>query len=435
MISWFLRVGVMESAGGDKRGHAAPYQSHRILRLSFCAIAVLFFAMPRHQSLALGVFCNRQNLLHRRIYEGIARFAAQRGRTRVELWSVERLRESRFMAETPCDGAIVEYGPDIAAPLRRAGIPVINVSSYHADCPFPSVTNDQEWAGRCAARYFLQRGYRHFGYAGFPPHHGSALRGAGFTAELAERGHSCAQFAFATSNAQTDEALQNSVEIRRRLRIWLKLRPRPLALFCFSDALASVVLLACQEAGWEVPAEIAVLGVDNDPLLTTQFGTALSSIDLGTPATCFRAAAVLVQWIETGRPPRPRQQCVRGTRIVTRTSTDRHAVEDPLIAQALDYINEHLVDVLTVDEIARNLATSRRTLERRFSSQFGYSIYEAVLRERLDRARDYITGSDTPLKEIAASCGFTDGRHLSVLFRRKLGFSPGDLRNRHGAKA
>ena len=391
--------------------------------------------MPRSRPLTLGVFCNRENLLHRRIYEGVARFAAQRGRTRVDLWSAQRLRDPRFLAENPCDGAIVEYGPEILAALRPARIPVVNVSSYHAACPFPSVTNDQEWAGRCAARYFLQRGFRHFAYAGFPPHAASARRAGGFSTELAQRGAPCSQFEFARDAAQTDEALLNSVAIRRRLRGWLRSQPRPLALLCFSDALASVVLLACRESGWSVPDEIAVLGVDNDPLLTTQFGTSLSSIDLGTTATCFEAAAVLAQWISTGRAPSPRHRQVRGTRIVTRASTDRYAVEDPLVAQALDYVNEHLVDVLTVDEIARQLSASRRTLERRFAAQLGFSVYEAVLRARLDRARNYITESDAPLKEIAASCGFSDGRHMSVLFRRKLGCTPCSLRTPRGRGA
>jgi transcriptional regulator GlxA family with amidase domain len=54
----------------------------------------------------------------------------------------------------------------------------------------------------------------------------------------------------------------------------------------------------------------------------------------------------------------------------------------------------------------------------------------------LERAKSLLAGTDLPMPEIARSSGFTEGKHLSVVFRQETGMTPTAYRRlmRGGAK-
>lgn len=61
---------------------------------------------------------------------------------------------------------------------------------------------------------------------------------------------------------------------------------------------------------------------------------------------------------------------------------------------------------------------------RAFSRATGLTPYAYLLQRRLERARALLGGSQ-PLAEIALACGFADQSHLTRLFTRLYGVSPG----------
>ena len=106
------------------------------------------------------------------------------------------------------------------------------------------------------------------------------------------------------------------------------------------------------------------------------------------------------------------------------------AVNDPVVAEALDYITEHLANPIYVEEIAREVGVSRRSLEIRFRAALQTSVYAEVQRQQLDRARVLLQENPRmTIAEVAYACGFQDARHLSVVCRKKLDCTPGSLRN------
>ena len=71
---------------------------------------------------------------------------------------------------------------------------------------------------------------------------------------------------------------------------WL---PRPAAVFAAYDIRARHVLEAARAAGLAVPADVAVIGVDDDPLLCETASPAITSIAMDTEDAGYRAAAAL----------------------------------------------------------------------------------------------------------------------------------------------
>ncbi len=383
-------------------------------------------------NLLLGFFRLDRSNLQRRVFAGISRLARAHPGLRVEQWAEAQLAVPGALQGRHFDGLLIEGAHPVYAALRGHRGPVINFSSFLPESRVPRVVNDQEWAGTIAARYFLSRGFCHFAYCGHPFHHASLLRSRAFRVQLGARGFACAEYSFTT--ASDEDVAYNSRAERRHLGSWLQRLPAPTALYAFSDRVACVVLECCQDRGIEVPERIALLGTDNDPVLTTQLSPSLSSIDLGSEATGFRAAELLLAWIRTGRRPPP-LTTLRNAHIYTRGSTERHAVDHPTVASALDFIAENLARAPDVAAVANAANCSRRTLERLFRQELDRSVHGTVQRLRLERAQKLLCDTTLTLKEIASACGFSCEQHLCTSFRKHLDATPGSLRAQSGATA
>ena len=68
------------------------------------------------------------------------------------------------------------------------------------------------------------------------------------------------------------------------------------------------------------------------------------------------------------------------------------------------------------------------SLTRGFKASLGVSPHNWLLNRRIALAQRLIYDGDTPLSEVAASCGFSDQSHLTRVFIRKVGSSPGAWR-------
>lgn len=101
----------------------------------------------------------------------------------------------------------------------------------------------------------------------------------------------------------------------------------------------------------------------------------------------------------------------------------------PLQARRVrEFIEDNLDRNLSLADIAKVASISVFHLIRQFNETFGCPPYLYITHRRLERARRLIVGSDTPLKCIAASCGFSDQSHMTRLFRREFKITPGEYR-------
>ena len=88
---------------------------------------------------------------------------------------------------------------------------------------------------------------------------------------------------------------------------------------------------------FKFPEQVAVLGVDNDPVICDCVQVPLSSVRHDLEGMAYEAAALLDRLINGEPPPKiPKRIPPKG--VVTRKSTEVLAVEDPEVARALSYI-------------------------------------------------------------------------------------------------
>ena len=90
-----------------------------------------------------------------------------------------------------------------------------------------------------------------------------------------------------------------------------------------------------------------------------------------------------------------------------------------------DYIEQHLDQALSLDELAQRVALSPYHFARMFSSSFGLPPHRYVLKRRLQRAAHLLQHSHLALSEIALSCGFASASHFGNRFRQTFGATPG----------
>lgn len=132
-------------------------------------------------------------------------------------------------------------------------------------------------------------------------------------------------------------------------------------------------------------------------------------------------AEVLLLYLRT-HPPNGLSAPVGGTGRIP---------EDTLLRKSLEYIREHYESAIAVSDIARALGCCDRSLRLHFRSALGMRPLDYLQRYRLDRAKELIERSDSPLKEVALKVGFQTVQHFTRRFTAAEGMTPGAWRQRY----
>jgi AraC-like DNA-binding protein len=90
---------------------------------------------------------------------------------------------------------------------------------------------------------------------------------------------------------------------------------------------------------------------------------------------------------------------------------------------------------LDLDALARQIATSRRQLQRVFAEVGETSFREYLAKVRMRHAARMLREGATPVREVAQSVGYRQPAQFAKAFRRHHGTSPSSLRGRGGASS
>jgi LacI family transcriptional regulator len=221
----------------------------------------------------------------------------------------------------------------------------------------------------------------------------------------------------------------------KNLAAWLRSLPKPIGLMACNDMRAYQVLSVCSGCDIRVPDEIAVVGVDDDPVLCKLSSPPLSSVDPDAHRIGYEAAALLDRLIN-GQQPAAGATRIEAAAVVARQSTDVVALADADMITAVRQIREHACDGLTTETLVKKLAISRRTLYRWFDRHLGHSPNEEITRVKLERVKELLKTTNLSTDKIARLAGFEFAESMHRLFRTRFGRPPGAYRTlyqRHGA--
>jgi transcriptional regulator GlxA family with amidase domain len=109
---------------------------------------------------------------------------------------------------------------------------------------------------------------------------------------------------------------------------------------------------------------------------------------------------------------------------------DHLAHADPFVERFEQWARRRLVEGFSLNEAARAVATSPRTLTRRLHSVVGKSPLGYFQDLRVERAVHLLRTSNTSIDQIAAQVGYANGVTLRTLIRRKIGRGVRELRAR-----
>jgi len=99
------------------------------------------------------------------------------------------------------------------------------------------------------------------------------------------------------------------------------------------------------------------------------------------------------------------------------------------LARVCSYIRANLHRRISLDDLAEYTYMSKYHFARKFKSLSNQTPMQVVTEMRMDVAYNLIVRTDLVLQDIALQVGLVDASHLSRLFRRHFGYTPGSLRH------
>ena len=365
----------------------------------------------------------------RRMLDGIRAFLREHGLE----WEIEALAllqtDTMRLAlefEQP-DGVIVSFeAQQVFDSLAATAMPVVFLRFGAIDPPhrrqrLSVLRLGFGDAGRVAAHHFLDRGgFRSYAFVEATRDPAWSLdRGRAFQEAVEHAGGDFRRFSAA------DGVYHAAIAHRRELTdlaAWLRMLPRPAAVFAATDERAREVILACREAGLDVPRAISVLGVNNDDFSCRHIIPNLSSLELDN-AALGRVAAEELQRLFDGCRARRSNFTIPVRRLVARASTAPASPGGALVRRALDFIDTRALDGIGAADVVREMGVSRSLLDLRFRQLDGRSVLEAILDRRLREVRRLLRETDDSIESICSAAGFGDPAGLRRHFKRRHGLS------------
>ena len=119
------------------------------------------------------------------------------------------------------------------------------------------------------------------------------------------------------------------------------------------------------------------------------------------------------------------------TRQVQRVRHGNYASE--LVRNVANYVQHHLSETITTEQIAEHLFLSRQHLSRRFTQEAGIPLAAFIRNEKIEESKRLLRYTDKSTSVIAAYLGFSGQGHFSKVFKEITGMTPGEYREKkHG---
>jgi AraC family transcriptional regulator len=122
----------------------------------------------------------------------------------------------------------------------------------------------------------------------------------------------------------------------------------------------------------------------------------------------------------THRPltPQPEQPPVR------ERQRERRGLAPNRLQRALAYIDEHILERIAVEDLAQAVHLSPFHFARMFRRSTGKSPHAYITHVRLERAKELLTTTQMPMREISRVVGYRNQAHFTRVFHALVGTTP-----------
>jgi LacI family transcriptional regulator len=306
--------------------------------------------------------------------------------------------------------------------------PVVHVLNSALDLPpWPQVVCDREAIGRMGARHFLELGnlnlayYRYFDASRFDDCY------KGFVRELKAQGRTFHEIG---PYRVYDEGQQFNVTRQQRVD-WLKTQlpslPLPIAVMADDDLYAVDLAMAARELGLRIPDDIAILGVDDYPLILGAVSESISSIDVNFQEVGRIGCELLYRLLQGAKPGSkevPMLTKVPPRGVVIRNSTVTFQCDHPGVTAAAMFVRQRFHEAISVRDVADHAGMSVRSLQVNYLQRVGRTVKDDILGERLKRARMILENSDLKLAAVAMESGLGTLENLCRVFQANHRMTP-----------
>jgi len=110
------------------------------------------------------------------------------------------------------------------------------------------------------------------------------------------------------------------------------------------------------------------------------------------------------------------------------TGFTRGGLPPRVLRRLREHIDTHIEKKISVEALANLANLSVCYFVRAFKQSVGVTPHDYLIRRRVERTMELLSGTDMPLSEIALAAGFADQSHCARRFREHVGMSPRDYR-------
>ena len=361
----------------------------------------------------------------RRLIIGIARYSRLNGPWSFFKEPIDLKSSIPHLTSWKPDGIIMRDSL-ITKELLKMKIPTIlaiHNSSYSKKLPV--IKTDSRSIAKMASKHLVEKGLKYFAFCGFDNYAWSNERKSFFCHFNKEAGYTTHLY-YSSKSIRTNDWEKEQQHVSQ----WVKSLPKPVGILTCNDDRGQHILEVCKLNGLKVPEEVAVVGVDNDPMICEIGDPPLTSIALNVESAGYEAAQLLDQLIH-GKKMTGQQIMVTPSHIVQRQSSDILAVDDAEVALAIRYIRNNAKNKFLINDIVKTTSVSRRTLEKKFRKTIHRSICDEIRQIRVEWISKLLIETDLPISQITSLFNFTDVEHISRYFKNEKGVGLREFRKLH----
>ena len=364
----------------------------------------------------------------RDLLSGAARYVNERNEWNFSIFPRGITETPHFIKEWHGDGVLAR-SPDrkTLETIKRFNCPVVelmnNVEKTVIFC-------DERAIVRLALDHFEEHCFEHVGFFSFGRTLWILERERHFKEEAIARGFH--PFIFIDERSRKDTAWYPiwNKRYHSALRMWLKEIPKPIAILAANDIQAVHLINVCNDVGYRIPDEIAILGNNNDVHLCEILSPPLSSIDQNAQEIGYEAARLLDKKMK-GEDCSHYEKRIFPLGIASRQSTNSFALANPDVTRALHFIREFATSGIRVTDIANEVNLTNRTLERYFKESLGHTPEREILATKLRHAEWLLVSSNLSSNQISRLSGFSNEQYFCYLFRKEKGITPQQFRRKN----